>query len=75
MKIETIIFILAIVIFIIFYILALVYKNNPISDYIITGGIGAILAGTFFGIVKDSIMNQKNNTFLNLYIIIFFFVW
>jgi hypothetical protein len=75
MKIETIIFILAIVIFIIFYILALVYKNKPISDYIITGGIGAILAGTFFGIVKDSIMNQKNNTFLNLYIIIFFFVW
>ena len=75
MKIETIIFILAIVIFITFYILALVFKHKPISDYIITGGIGAILAGTFFGIVKDSIMNQKNNTFLNLYIIIFFFVW
>jgi hypothetical protein len=75
MKIETIIFILAIVIFITFYILALVFKHKPISDYIITGGIGAILAGTFFGIVKDSIMNQNNNTFLNFYIIIFFFVW
>ena len=75
MKLETIIFILAILIFIIFYILALVYKHKPISDYIITGGIGAILAGTFFGIVKDSIMNQKNNSFLNLYIIIFFFIW
>jgi hypothetical protein len=75
MKLETIIFILAIAIFLIFYILALVYKHKPISDYIITGGIGAILAGTFFGIVKDSIMNQKNNTFLNLYIILFFFVW
>jgi hypothetical protein len=75
MKIETIIFILAIIIFITFYILALVFKHKPISDYIITGGIGAILAGTFFGIVKDSIMNQKNNTYLNLYIIIFFFVW
>jgi hypothetical protein len=75
MKIETIIFILAIVIFITFYVLALVYKHKPLSDYIITGGIGAILAGTFFGIVKDSIMNQKNNTYLNLYIIIFFFVW
>ena len=75
MKLETIIFILAIVIFIIFYILALVYKHKPISDYIITGGIGAILAGTFFGIMKDSIMNQKNNTFLNIFIILFFFVW
>ena len=75
MKLETIIFILAIVIFITFYIIALIFKHKPISDYIITGGIGAILAGTFFGIVKDSIMNQKNNTFLNLYIIIFFFVW
>jgi ABC-type transport system involved in multi-copper enzyme maturation permease subunit len=75
MKLESIILILAIIIFIIFYILAIVYKNKPISDYIITGGIGAILAGTFFGIMKDSILNQKNNTSLNLYIIIFFFVW
>ena len=75
MRLETIIFILAIIIFITFYSLAIVYKNKPISDYIITGGIGAILAGTFFGIVKDSIMNQKNNSFLNLYIILFFFIW
>jgi hypothetical protein len=75
MKIESIIFILAIVIFITFYVLALVYKHKPISDYIITGGIGAILAGTFFGIMKDSIMNQKNNNILNLFIILFFFVW
>ena len=75
MKIETIIFILAIIIFITFYTLALVYKNKPISDYIITGGIGAILAGTFFGIMKDSITNQKNNTILNLFIILFFFMW
>jgi hypothetical protein len=75
MRFETIIFILAIIIFITFYSLALVYKDKPISDYIITGGIGAILAGTFFGIVKDSIMNQHNNSFLNLYIIIFFFIW
>jgi len=75
MKIESIIFVLAIVIFITFYVLALVYKNKPISDYIITGGIGAILAGTFFGIMKDSIMNQKNNNILNLFIILLFFVW
>jgi hypothetical protein len=75
MRLETIIFILAIIIFITFYSLAIVYKNKPLSDYIITGGIGAILAGTFFGIVKDSIMNQKNNSFLNLYIILFFFIW
>jgi hypothetical protein len=75
MKIESIIFILAIVIFITFYVLALVYKHKPISDYIITGGIGAILAGTFFGIMKDSIMNQKNNNMLNLFIILIFFVW
>ena len=75
MKIESIIFVLAIVIFITFYVLALVYKHKPISDYIITGGIGAILAGTFFGIMKDSIMNLKNNNMLNLFIILFFFVW
>jgi hypothetical protein len=75
MKIESIIFILAIIIFITFYVLALVFKNKPISDYIITGGIGAILAGTFFGIMKDSIINQKNNNLLNLFIILFFFVW
>ena len=75
MKIESIIFVLAIVIFITFYILALVFKHKPISDYIITGGIGAILAGTFFGIMKDSIMNQKNNNILNLFIILLFFLW
>ena len=75
MKIESIIFVLAIVIFITFYILALVFKHKPISDYIITGGIGAILAGTFFGIMKDSIMNQKNNNILNLFIILLFLVW
>ena len=75
MKIDSIIFVLAIVIFITFYVLALVYKNKPISDYIITGGIGAILAGTFFGIMKDSIMNQKNNNILNLFIILLFFLW
>lgn len=75
MNIESIIFILAIIIFIIFYILALVYKHKPLSDYIITGGIGSILAGTFFGIMKDSIMNQKNNDVLNLFIILFFFIW
>ena len=75
MKLESIIFILAIVIFITFYIIAIIYKHKPISDYIITGGIGAILAGTFFGIMKDSILDQKNNSFLNLYIILFFFIW
>jgi hypothetical protein len=77
MKIESIIFILAIVIFITFYVLAIFLKDKPISDYIITGGIGAIFAGTFFGIMKNSIMNQNNNNniFFNLYIIIFFFLW
>ena len=75
MKSESIILILAIVIFITFYTIALVFKHKPISDYIITGGIGAILAGTFFGIMKDSIIGQRNNTFINLYIIIFFFLW
>jgi hypothetical protein len=75
MKSESIIFILAIIIFITFYIIALVFKHKPISDYIITGGIGAILAGTFFGIMKDSIIGQKNNTSLNIYIILFFFIW
>jgi hypothetical protein len=75
MKTESIIFILAIIIFIIFYILAIVFKHKPLSDYIITGGIGAILAGTFFGIMKDSIMNHTNNNNFNLFIILFFFVW
>jgi hypothetical protein len=75
MKIESIIFILAIIIFITFYVLAIIFKNKPISDYIVTGGIGAILAGTFFGIMKNSIMDQNTNDFLNLFIILFFFIW
>jgi len=75
MKSESIIIILAIIIFITFYIIALVFKNKPISDFIITGGIGSIFAGTFFGIMKDSITGEKNNPAINIYIIIFFFIW
>lgn len=75
MSTDFIQFIGLLILFIIFYIIAIIYKNKPISNNITIAGIGAILAGSFFGIVKDSILNTKNNQSMTTFIILFFFIW
>jgi len=75
MSTEFIQFIGLLILFIIFFIIAIIYKNKPISNYITIAGVGAILAGSFFGIVKDSILNTKNNQSITIFIILFFFLW
>lgn len=51
------------------------FRNKPIGNAITTAGIGAVLAGTFFGIVKDGMLNRQTNPAITLYIIFFFFMW
>jgi len=71
------IFILCLIIFIISGIFTLIpsFRNGPVSDAITTGGIGAILAGTYFGIVKDTVFNKSSNPILTFIIILLFYVW
>ena len=49
--------------------------KDKCADIIITGGIGSILAGTLFGIVKPVILQQNIDGGLIYLIIILFFVW
>ena len=45
------------------------------ADVIITGGIGSILAGTLFGVIKPVILQQNIDGAFIYLIIILFFVW
>lgn len=49
--------------------------KDKCADIIITGGIGSILAGTLFGIVKPVILQQNIDGAFIYLIIILFFVW
>lgn len=49
--------------------------KNKCADIIITGGIGSILAGTLFGIIKPVILQQNIDGAFIYLIIILFFVW
>jgi hypothetical protein len=49
--------------------------KDKCADIIITGGIGSILAGTLFGIVKPVILQQNIDGGFIYLIIILFFVW
>ena len=49
--------------------------KNKCADIIITGGIGSILAGTLFGIIKPVILQQSIDGAFIYLIIILFFVW
>ena len=49
--------------------------KDKCADIIITGGIGSILAGTMFGVVKPVILQQNIDGAFIYLIIILFFVW
>lgn len=49
--------------------------KDKCADIIITGGIGSILAGTLFGIIKPVILQQSIDGAFIYLIIILFFVW
>lgn len=48
---------------------------NKCADIIITGGIGSILAGTLFGIVRPVILQQNIDGAFIYLIILLFFIW
>ena len=50
-------------------------NNENIGKIFATAGIGSILAGTFFGIVKNTILNQPSDPMLIFTIIVLFFFW
>ena len=71
---------ITILIFIICFPTAVALKGkigdkDKCADIIITGGIGSILAGTLFGIVKPVILQQNIDGGFIYLIIILFFVW
>ena len=71
---------ITILIFIICFPMAVALKGkigdkDKCADIIITGGIGSILAGTLFGIVKPVILQQNIDGGFIYLIIILFFVW
>jgi hypothetical protein len=71
---------ITILIFIICFPTAVALKGkigdkDKCADIIITGGIGSILAGTLFGIVKPVILQQNIDGAFIYLIIILFFVW
>jgi hypothetical protein len=49
--------------------------QNKCADIIITGGIGSILAGTLFGIVRPVILQQNIDGAFIYLIILLFFIW
>ena len=77
---QTVLMGITILIFLICFPTAIALKGklgdkDKCADIIITGGIGSILAGTLFGIVKPVILQQNiDGSFIYL-IIILFFVW
>lgn len=74
---EFYIFIALVILLIIFFSIsqAKQFRGGEIGNMITFAGIGAILGGTFFGIVKDTVLNKSPNSAITLYIIFFFFIW
>jgi len=77
---EIILFVILLVLFGVFFGLNVAYKdkplgNVPIGNIITTAGIGSILAGTFFGVVRPVLLNQQYNPMLIYLIILLFFIW
>jgi len=77
---QTVLMGITILIFLICFPTAIALKGklgdkDKCADIIITGGIGSILAGTLFGIVKPVILQQNIDGGFIYLIIIMFFVW
>jgi hypothetical protein len=77
---QTVLMGITILIFLICFPTAVALKGklgdkDKCADIIITGGIGSILAGTLFGVVKPVILQQNIDGGFIYLIIILFFVW
>jgi hypothetical protein len=77
---QTVLMGITFLIFIICFPTAIALKGkvgdkDKCADIIITGGIGSILAGTLFGIVRPVILQQNIDGAFIYLIIILFFVW
>ena len=60
---DLVMFSFLLLIFVSFFAAAVALKGksegkNKLSEIIITGGIGSILAGTFFGVVKQVLLQK-----------------
>jgi hypothetical protein len=67
--------VLLIVIFVIFFSLNMGFYGKPLGNMITQAGVGSILAGLFFGIVREVIMGKTANTTFTLIIMIVYFLW
>lgn len=71
---ELWLFITILIVFIISFSVAAGLKGK-VASIILTGGIGSILAGTFFGVVREILLNRPINGFYIFLIIILFYFW
>jgi len=72
---ENILLGLLIFIFVLFIILNRVLAGKPIERIITEAGLGSLLAGTFFGVVREVLLKRPANNKLTMTFILFFFVW
>ena len=71
------IFICFIILFIISFSFIFIpkFRTGPIGEAITTGGIGAVLAGSYFGIVRDTLLNKPSDPMLTMTIITMVYFW
>lgn len=80
---EKVLLIILIIIFVIFFTLSRIagspigikLKINKLDPIITEAGIGSLLAGTFFGIVREVLLKRKPNYQFTLVIILMVFCW
>ena len=77
---DLVMFSFLLLIFVSFFAAAVALKGksegkNKLSEIIITGGVGSILAGTFFGVVKQVLLQKPIDGFYIFLIILLFFFW
>jgi len=77
MQSLTLIFIGLLILFVISGIISIIpsFRKGPVAEAVTTGGIGALLAGTYFGIIKDTILNKPSDPLLTFVIILIFYAW
>ncbi len=64
-----------IVIFIVFFTISRALKGKPLEKIINHAGIGSLLAGTFFGVVREVLLDRPANPTLTIIVMLMFFIW
>lgn len=64
-----------IVIFIVFFTVSRALKGKPLEKIINEAGLGSLLAGTFFGVVREVLLDRPANPTLTILIMLLFFMW